>query len=142
MSSENMAPIIDKILRADGSVTTMAGVILLPADPNRVIEFQSRAANADKFLHPDGSITDAAGRVIMAADESRARDYASRMALAVVMSEGNTGGGNTGNSAFEMFEGDADLIPVAHLNLGEISEDLTTPDGIFQFTDAADAVLV
>jgi len=141
MNHDEMAPIIDKILHADGSVTTIAGAVLLPADPNRAKEFQSRAANVDKWLHPDGSVTDSAGRVIMEADESRARDYASRMALAVVMTEDNQGGGNTGNPTFEILEGDAHLIPVVHLDLGEMSEDLTTPDGILRVTDAADTVL-
>ena len=103
---------IDKILHADGSVTTIAGEELLPADPNRAKEYQTRAANADKWLHPDGSITDVAGHVILEADESRAQDYDSRMAIAVLMP-----GGNTDNSALHVFD-DACLNTVSYPAVG------------------------
>jgi len=80
MYNEETAPAVDKILHADGSVTTMAGEVILPADQNRAEEYQNRAAIADKWLHPDGSVTNALGLVILEADASRAQDYASRLA--------------------------------------------------------------
>ena len=136
MSNEDMAPLIDKVLHADGSVTTLAGEEFLPADPNRAKEFQSRAANADKWLHADGSVTDAAGNVILEADESRARDYASRMALAAGLP-----GGSTGGSAFRIQEGPVSAISVPYLKPGETSESPITLDGMITVTDAAGAVL-
>ena len=80
MDNMEMAPIADKVLHADGSVTTMAGEVILPADPNRAKEYENRAAAADKWLRPDGSVVDMAGRVILEADENRAKDYETRMA--------------------------------------------------------------
>jgi hypothetical protein len=83
MNYEETTPATDKWLHADGSVTTLVGEMIFPADQNRAQEYASRAAAVDKWLHPDGSVTDGAGRVILEADESRALDYESRMANTV-----------------------------------------------------------
>lgn len=77
---DNQTQNADKWLHADGSVTTLAGEIILPADQNRAEEFATRAASADKWLHPDGSVTDSKGAEILPADESRVLDYESRAA--------------------------------------------------------------
>jgi hypothetical protein len=71
----------------------MAGVVILPADPERAKEYEERAAAADKWLHEDGSITDSAGRVIKEADAGRALEYAARMpgAAQFPMSGGGSG---------------------------------------------------
>jgi len=95
MSYDDMAPVADKVLHADGSVKTMAGEVILPADLNRAEDYANRAATADKWLNPDGSVTDMAGRIIMEADESRARDYESRMAGTAPLFA--PGGGLTGD---------------------------------------------
>ena len=95
MNSDDFAPATDKYLRADGSVTTLAGELILPADQRRAEEYASRAATADKWLHPDGSVTDSTGRVILEADESRARDYESR-APGTAMYPPTTGSGSGG----------------------------------------------
>jgi hypothetical protein len=100
MDSFETAPAVDKILHADGSVTTSAGKEILPADPSRAKEYENRAAFADKWLRPDGSVVDMTGRVILEADENRARDYESRMASAGVI----PGGGVMGSASVAMFD--------------------------------------
>jgi hypothetical protein len=80
---EGMAPAADKWLHADGSVTTLAGEEILPADQNRAEDFASRAASADKWLHEDGSVTDRNGNVLLEANEQRAQDFESRLPEAV-----------------------------------------------------------
>lgn len=56
MSYEDTTPAADKWLMADGSVTTMAGEVILPADPDRAKEYESRTPGVAKWLLPDGSI--------------------------------------------------------------------------------------
>jgi hypothetical protein len=56
MDYDDMSPIPDKLLRADGSVTTLAGEVILPADPDRAADYESRAPQAAKWLLPDGSL--------------------------------------------------------------------------------------
>ena len=58
MSYEETTPAADKWLLADGSVTTMAGEVILPADPDRAAEYAARSPAAAKWLLPDGSILD------------------------------------------------------------------------------------
>ena len=137
MANDTMAPLIDKILHADGSVTTMSGELLLPADPHRAAEYQTRSAIADKRLHPDGSVTDGTGRVIMGADESRAEDYANRVAVAVV----TNGGDNMGNTALNIREELPVLTAITHIYLEEIAEDRIALDMVAQVTDTAEIVL-
>ena len=132
MSNEDLVPVVNKLLHADGSVTTMMGEALLPADPSRAREFQSRAANADKWLHRDGSITDGAGRVILEADESRARDYAGRMALAVVMNGGSA-------PVFNITDGPVHLTLHSQLDTGEMVEDPMIREGSHLLARAAGA---
>jgi hypothetical protein len=56
---EEMAPAADKWLHADGSVSTLAGEGILPADQNRAEDFASRAPIAAKWLMPDGDVAGA-----------------------------------------------------------------------------------
>ena len=56
MSYEDTAPAADKVLHADGSVTTMAGEVILPADQNRAEEYAKMSPTAAKWLLPDGSV--------------------------------------------------------------------------------------
>jgi len=58
MEYETFSPTADKLLNPDGSVTTNAGVIIQPADPDRAAEYASRMPQAAKWLLPDGSIVD------------------------------------------------------------------------------------
>ena len=51
-----MSPAADKYLNPDGSVTTMAGEIIIPADPERAKEYDNRVAAAAKYLLPNGSV--------------------------------------------------------------------------------------
>jgi len=123
MNNEELAPTTDKILHADGSVTTAAGEVILPADPNRAKEYENRAAFADKWLRSDGSVADSAGNIILGADESRARDYESRVATAglPVFSDGGNGGGT---SAVAMFDSTLTyMVPNAM-----VSDELELPD--------------
>jgi len=123
MSYDDVAPTTNKILHADGSVTTAAGEVILPADPNRAEEYTRRAAFADKWLRSDGSVTDMAGNVILGADENRARDYESRAATAglPVFSDGGSGGGS---SAVAMFDSTLTyMVPNAM-----VSDELELPD--------------
>ena len=75
MGYEDTTPAADKWLRMDGSVTTMAGEIILPADPDRAAEYLRRTPQAAKWLQPGGSIVDAlpvsggAGNIEFSADE-------------------------------------------------------------------------
>jgi hypothetical protein len=78
MAYEDLAPAVDKWLHADGSVTTLAGVVILPADSERAEEYASRAAHADKWLREDGSVVDSAGKTLLEADEFRAAEYLRR----------------------------------------------------------------
>ena len=105
MALDEFAPVVDSFLHADGSVKTMAGDTILPADPERAAEYLRRAAIADKLLCEDGSVIDRAGNVILGPDEGRARDYASRTALAVYSSEagGEPGTGGGGSTAPPLF---------------------------------------
>jgi hypothetical protein len=56
---DNMTPHADKWLHADGSVTTLAGELILPADAARAEEYQRREPIAAKWLLSDGSISGA-----------------------------------------------------------------------------------
>ena len=56
MNYEEFAPAADKWLQPDGSVTTTAGGIILPADSDRAKEYAARTPNAAKWLLPDGSV--------------------------------------------------------------------------------------
>ena len=56
MIYEEMSATADKWLKPDGSVTTMAGDIILPADPERAEAYQGMSPSAAKWLLPDGSI--------------------------------------------------------------------------------------
>ena len=58
MSYEDTAPAVDKFLHADGSVTTMAGEVILPADQNRAEEYAKMSPTTAKWLQPDGSVID------------------------------------------------------------------------------------
>jgi hypothetical protein len=91
MGYDELAPNADKWLHADGSVTTLAGEMILPADAARAADFASRAASADKWLHEDGSVTDSNGNVLLEADATRAEDFATRLPEAVkgIISSGN-----------------------------------------------------
>ena len=57
MSYDDMAPLADKFLHADGLVTTMAGEVILPADPNRAKTYEEMTPQVAKWLNFDGSIT-------------------------------------------------------------------------------------
>ena len=57
MDYETFSPTADKWLQPDGSVTTSAGALILPADPDRAAEYDSRMPRAAKWLMPDGSVT-------------------------------------------------------------------------------------
>jgi hypothetical protein len=59
MGYEDMAASADKWLHADGSVTTLAGGQILPADSERAAEYTRREPNAAKWLLPDGTVTSA-----------------------------------------------------------------------------------
>ena len=56
MSYNEMAPAADKWLQPDGSVTTTAGDIILPADPGRAKEYTARSPHAAKWLLPGGEV--------------------------------------------------------------------------------------
>ena len=56
MSYGDMAPAADKWLQPDGSVTTTAGDVIFPADPDRAQEYVARLPNAAKWLLPDGNV--------------------------------------------------------------------------------------
>ena len=58
MSYEDTAPAADKFLHADGSVTTMAGEVILPADQNRAKEYENMSPQVAKWLQSDGSVVD------------------------------------------------------------------------------------
>jgi len=114
MGSDFFAPVADKILHSDGSVTTMAGGTVLPADPARAEEYESRSAAADKWLRPDGSVTDMAGNIIMGADENRALDYANRMAVAIPWF--SVGGGLGGDSIWIGTRAEYNALPAGERN--------------------------
>ena len=57
--SDDFSPTADKWLHADGSVTTLAGESILPADADRAEEYLHREPIAAKWLLPDGSIANA-----------------------------------------------------------------------------------
>ena len=59
MSYDDMTAAADKWLHADGSVTTLAGEVILPADAARADEYLRREPIAAKWLLPDGSISGA-----------------------------------------------------------------------------------
>jgi hypothetical protein len=59
MAYEDSAPAVDKWLHADGSVTTLAGEAVLPANSERAAEYERREPNAAKWLMPDGTIATA-----------------------------------------------------------------------------------
>ena len=48
---EASMPIANKILNADGSVTTFGGVVILPADATRASEYLSMMPLANKFFN-------------------------------------------------------------------------------------------
>ena len=56
MIYEEMSAAADKWLNPDGSVTTMAGDMILPADPVRAEAYQGMSPTAAKWLLPDGTI--------------------------------------------------------------------------------------
>ncbi|GHV42654.1 hypothetical protein FACS189490_12070 [Clostridia bacterium] len=58
---DNMSPIPDSLLKADGSITTFSGVVISGPSAARAEEYKSRSPLADKILHPDGSITTGIG---------------------------------------------------------------------------------
>ena len=55
-SYEDFSPAADKWLHMDGSVTTMAGEPVLPADSERAALYETMSPNVAKWLLPDGSI--------------------------------------------------------------------------------------
>lgn len=55
---EDMAPIADKLLKPDGSVVTISGLMVLPADPERAKIYENRVPAAAKWILPDGTIVD------------------------------------------------------------------------------------
>ena len=57
MSYDDTAPLVDKFLHADGSVTTMAGEVILPADQNRAKTYEEMTPQVAKWLNFDGSVT-------------------------------------------------------------------------------------
>jgi hypothetical protein len=59
MDYDDMNAAADKWLHADGSVTTLAGALILPADEERAEEYVRREPNAAKWLMPDGSVASA-----------------------------------------------------------------------------------
>jgi hypothetical protein len=59
MGYDELAPNADKWLHADGSVTTLAGEEILPADQNRAEEYVRREPIAAKWLSPNGSVSTA-----------------------------------------------------------------------------------
>ena len=136
MYNEETAPAVNKLLHADGSITTMAGEVILPADPNRAKEYENRAAAADKWLRPDGSVVDMAGRVILEADESRARDYESRMAGVGAIMPGGTSPGDKlpGNGYLMMDDSYSYLLHYAHCR------ETISPD-IFLFIESENTYL-
>ena len=56
MNYDEMSATADKWLKPDGSVTTMAGDIILPASPARAETYKGMSPSAAKWLLPDGSI--------------------------------------------------------------------------------------
>ena len=53
---EDYSPAADKWLHMDGSVTTMAGEPVLPADSERAALYETMSPNVAKWLLPDGSV--------------------------------------------------------------------------------------
>ena len=53
---EDYSPAADKWLHMDGSVTTMAGEAVLPADSERAALYETMSPNVAKWLLPDGSV--------------------------------------------------------------------------------------
>ena len=158
MSYEDTAPAADKVLHADGSVTTMAGEVILPADQNRAEEYANRMAAADKWLKSDGSVIDMSGRIILGADEGRAREYESRAAnTGVAFTWGKIGGEfniTEKSQTFLMpFSHGKETIPPNVLAFGDNQNTYILPCAIMypgdeyinpnthQFADTANAVL-
>lgn len=56
---EQMAPNADKYLHEDGSVTTMSGELIRPANEARAALYESMSPNAAKWLRPDGTTVSA-----------------------------------------------------------------------------------
>jgi len=137
MNYGETAPAVDKVLHADGSVTTKAGGVILPADLNRAREFQNRSAAADKWLHPDGSVTDSEGRVILDADESRARDYAGR----IPQTGFKPGERIIAAPAHRLSDVSVSAALLPHEKLGEMAEPAILMKDFFQFADAAGAAV-
>lgn len=57
MSYINEIPIANKLLNPDGSITTLDGTTLYPADEQRAVLWEQAAYIPNKALNPDGSIT-------------------------------------------------------------------------------------
>jgi hypothetical protein len=151
---DDMTPRADKWLHADGSVTTAAGEMILPADQSRAEEYANRAASADKWLKSDGSVVDMSGKEILPADETRAADYASRAARTDTIIGGTGGVGSLkitedGDAILQPYIKESETLPADMTLFGDgvafafipFAKAAETFSDSYQITDTASAVL-
>ena len=59
---ESMSPFADKVLKADGSITTLDGVIIQSANEYWAEVYKQMSPKALKYLHSDGRIDENSGK--------------------------------------------------------------------------------
>lgn len=125
----SMSPQANKLLNPDGSITTMSGTLVSPANAEGVRLYNSMFPQANKMINPDGSITvihSGEPVIITAADVVYTKNGQTNVEGALDTLFNGGGGGGGGGTVKSV----NDISPDINGNILLTSENINTTIGV------------